>query len=294
MARFPIDDCRIAPILEGLAKADPQSAWNRFLNDYAPLLLQVVQMFEREPDPAGDCFVFVCEQLHRDKFRRLRRFQPGGKASFNTWLRVVVRNLCLDWHRQASGRHQLPQTIAALSPLDQRVFHTAYHRGLPPEDCFLRLRSDDPELTMTRIDESLERIEKALTPRQRWLLQMRRPQVGSLEKETNEDWDTPGEQIPDDAPDPETSYAVAEEHASLHDALAQLSASERLLLRLRFDQELTLLQIARLMELKDAQTADRRIREILEQLKKHISPKLAEKRAAHPCQLTREENQRKR
>ena len=51
----------------------------------------------------------------------------------------------------------------------------------------------------------------------------------------------------------------------------RIPEAEPLLVRLRFDQELTLQQIAELAGLKDAQTADRRIREVLEKLRQELS-----------------------
>jgi RNA polymerase sigma factor (sigma-70 family) len=269
-AHLENDDREIAEILEGLASAEPRNAWDRFLSDYSPLLLQVIRQSEHEADAAGDCFVFVCEQLHRGSFRRLRRFQRDGKAKFTTWLRVVVRNLCLDWHRQESGRQQTLETIARLDPFDQTVFQLVYQRGLSTDDCLVRLRSDDPGVTMAAIDSCLSRIESVLTPRQRWLLQMWRPRIRSLDGELDEEGQPTGEQIPDPARNPEALYAREEEHAALSRALERLSTSDRLLLELRYDQELTLLEIARLMGWKDAQRADRRLREILEELRKKI------------------------
>lgn len=62
---------------------------------------------------------------------------------------------------------------------------------------------------------------------------------------------------------------MEEQQRALARALGCLSRSERLLLKLRYDRGLTLLQIARLLRLKHAQTADRRIREVIEILRRH-------------------------
>jgi RNA polymerase sigma factor (sigma-70 family) len=271
VADHPKNDGEIGRILEGLSSREPQEAWDQFLAAYSPIVLQVIQAFEREPDFAGDCFVFVCEQLRREQFRRLRRFRPDGSASFATWLRVVVRNLCLDWHRREFGRLQIFRAISRLDPFDQEVFRSIYHRGLSREDCILRFRAGHPDLTPAQIEESLNRIQQLLTPRQRWLLQVRRPRIRPLENGQDEDRQALGGQILDLAPDPETLSAQKEQEDALARAVAALSSSERLLIKLRFDQELTLLEIARLMDLKDAQTADRRIRDVLEKLRTQLS-----------------------
>ena len=120
------------------------------------------------------------------------------------------------------------------------------------------------------MDQSLERIQRELTPRQLWLLSSCNPKLESLETESDGDPEVSQRQIADPRPDPKTLAALKEQKSGLQRALGRLSASERLLLRLRFDQGLTLLEIARLTELKDAQTVDRRIRDLLEKLRREL------------------------
>jgi len=52
--------------------------------------------------------------------------------------------------------------------------------------------------------------------------------------------------------------------------MQKLDEGDRLLLRLRFLQELDLLAIAELLGLKNAQTADRRIRDALQRLRENL------------------------
>ena len=271
MADLPTENARVAQLLVRLGSREAASAWAEFLEVYSPILLQVVQQFEREPDLRTDCFVFVSEQLRRDDFRRLRRFQPAGQARFTTWLQVVIRNLCLDWRRKEFGRQRVFQSIARLSALDQEAFRWAFVDGLSAEECFSMLRLSHPGLSQEATAESLERVRQALTPRQLWLLSTRHPKVESLEDELPDGQAAPQRDIPDLRPDPETWSAMREQQAALERALDRLPETERLLVRLRFDQELTLQQIAELAGLKDAQTADRRIREVLEKLRRELS-----------------------
>jgi len=257
-------------MMERLGSREPWEAWTAFLESYSRAILQVAHTFEHEQDARSDCFLFVCERLSENQFRRLRRFQPGGRARFTTWLQVVVRNLCLDWHRQEYGRQRVFQSVARLPPFDQEVFREVYTRGLSREDCFFRLRFTHASLTREEVDQSLERIQRELTPRQLWLLSSCNPKLESLEAEPDGNPELSQRQIVDPRPDPETLAALKEQESGLQRALDRLSASERLLLQLRFDQGLTLLEIARLVELKDAQTVDRRIRDILEKLRRDL------------------------
>jgi RNA polymerase sigma factor (sigma-70 family) len=64
---------------------------------------------------------------------------------------------------------------------------------------------------------------------------------------------------------------LSERRAALDRALEQLSKRERLLVRLRFEQELTLEQIANLLDLGNAQRADRQIKELLARLRVDLS-----------------------
>src|SRR6478609_92717 len=83
---------------------DPELAWSHFLSEHSGLIYHVIRHFESDPDEAADVFQFVCERLIENRARRLRKFKGEGAATFATWLRAVVRNLCIDWHRQRFGR----------------------------------------------------------------------------------------------------------------------------------------------------------------------------------------------
>jgi len=264
------EDRQIAAILHRLRSREAQQAWSEFLELYSAVILQVVHLFERDADHAADCFLFVCEQLSRKQFRRLRRFRVGGPASFATWLRAVVRNLCLDWHRKEFGRQRIFKSIANLSELDREVFRRLYEERLPLDATPLTLRARFPHLTEAQLAESCERVRQSLTPRQFWLLSTRRPRIEQIASDTA-DLDIVPQEIPDSGPTPEALTAWNEMQAALARALAGLPKPERLLIRLRFEQGLTLEEIARTAELGDAQRADRRIKEILERLRRDMS-----------------------
>lgn len=79
-------------------------------------------------------------------------------------------------------------------------------------------------------------------------------------------------------PNPEMWAGRQEERAALLAAMTRLSARERLLVRLRFERELTLDEIARLLHLDNAQRVDRRIQEAVEKLR----AAMGEPGGAHP------------
>lgn len=264
-------DRQFAQILEGLTSRQPQEAWAEFLEVFSPLILQLVRLFEREPDHVADCFLFVCQQLSRKRFRRLRCFRPEGPAAFSTWLRAVVRNLCLDWHRKEFGRQRIFESIARLPGLDREVFHSIYEQGIPLEEVFLLLRTRFPSLTMRKMSEIADRIQQSFTPRQRWLMSTRNPKVEALETHLANGEQVLQQEIPDTGPDPEALAILSERRAALARALSNLGKPEGLLIRLRFEQGLTLEQLGRVTKLGDAQSVDRKIKHILERLRKTIT-----------------------
>ena len=164
-----MNDPRVGGLLRQFRSRDPRAAWAEFLDLYSPLLQAVVREFERDDDAVGDCYLYVSEQLCRNGFRRLLRFRTDGPASFPTWLRAVVRNLCLDWHRQEFGRHRIFESVARLPALDQEVFKRVLVDGLSSGEAHLTLAPRFPGLTLEGLGQSIMRVEHALTARQRWL-----------------------------------------------------------------------------------------------------------------------------
>ncbi len=250
-------------ILRRLGSRASEQAWEEFLEACSPLVLQVIRFFERDPDPVADCFLFVCEQLRANRFRRLRRFRPEGPACFSTWLRAVVRNLCLDWHRRESGRHRVFRVVEALGFLERAVFSCRFREGLSRHETLLSLRCRFPELTEPQLLASEERVRQSLTPRQLWLVSQPRKAVYlALENE-----DGAERQLRDPDPSPEEALSFSEQRGLVERALRRLPDSERLLVRLRFEEGLTLEQIARITGLGNPQRVERHIKGLLERLR---------------------------
>ncbi|MCL5287225.1 MAG: sigma-70 family RNA polymerase sigma factor [Acidobacteria bacterium] len=252
---------------------DAREAWADFLREYSSLILQVIRHFETEPDRVSDCYLFACEQLCRDEFQRLRRFRVDGPARFSTWLRAVVRNLCFDWHRHETGREWVFDSVSALAQVDQDVFRLVFEQGASEEDAFLKLSAHFPGWTRLQLSESVERISSVLTTRQRWLLRVRHnrfveervPVEASAEEE-----DHRVEQLPDGVPNPESRAIQEEQRHRLQRAVGHLSPGDQLLLQMRYEQDLTLEQVARVLGLENAQAADRKIREVLQRLREDV------------------------
>jgi len=261
-------------MLEELRSSQSREAWAEFLREYGPLIFSACQFSTSDADQAADCFLFACEQLSRNHFRRLLRFRPQRGASFPTWLRVVVRNLCLDWWRKQFGRRRLFRSIARLPQLEGEVYRRRYEQGLSLDETYLSLCPSFPGLSMQRLVETEAHVRESLSSRQLWLVSARKarargalqgPAVGLAEE------DYALQDPADPRPNQESALASQEQEKHLRSALAKLPAAERLLIRLRFEEGLTLQQIARLTALGDAQRVHRRIADILGTLRKKIT-----------------------
>lgn len=254
----------VASILSALVSADRQSGWCAFLDRYGGLIYHVVHRFDRDADRSGNCFLFICEQLSANDFRRLRKFDLAGRASFSTWLCAVARNLCLDWHRKEHGRYRIFSSIARRSAADQTLFELVFRHGFSAEEARDELSRRGIDLSFAAVEERIGDLRKCMSSRQLWLLTSGKPAADSFDR--GEEGNYVAEPA-DPAPDPETLVAMRETHLQVSAALGSLTGADRLLVRLRYQEGLTLQQVAKLVGLKDAQTADRRLRDIIDHLR---------------------------
>jgi len=271
-----MSETRIDRILDQLKSSESTEAWSSFLEAYSGIIFQVIRHFESDSDDAADCFQFVCERLCEGQFRRLRRFAPDGAAKFTTWLRAVVRNLCLDWQRKHFGRPRMFRSVARLSDLDQLVFRLVHERGMTEAEALLHLAPRFPQLTPQLLSEAIERVNGALTSNQNWLLRTRKTPDRRLSVSPADD-EQRIEATSKDR-DPETLAITAECKALLAQALRKLPTNERLLLRLRFEEEMTLDQIAKLLQLGNPQRVDRQLKQILVRLRTELESDALDKR----------------
>src|SRR5947207_3864432 len=151
-------DPGIAALLDRLRSPGADVAWEEFLRQYSPLLYQAARAYTADADAAADCYLNICEHLARNRFRRLLKFELEGSASFSTWLRVVARNLCFDWHRSRTGRRRPFKSLQHLSQLELEVYGCRVERGLSEEETLQHLRPIFPELGWDQLTEVERRI----------------------------------------------------------------------------------------------------------------------------------------
>lgn len=263
-------DRGIAPFLDALRSSKPREGWVEFLTEYSPILYQTARNCTSTDDDAADCYVNICEQLAQNNFRRLLRFNPAGTASFITWLRVVARNLCIDWHRKRSGRFRTFKSLRSRSALELEVYYHRFVHNVPPQEALARLEPLFPGVSMADLRTIEESIHQSLSSRQQWILSSRTASLAAPVAVAGEEEGIGTIEVPDPSPDQEERIKSKQEQARLQKAITSLPAEERLLLQLRFEQDLSLDEIAKLRGLGDAQRCHRALAAILKKLRRGL------------------------
>ena len=166
----------LANLLEAPDGATVERHWETFVQRHSKLLLHVSRTTARGYDDAMDRYVFLLDQLRADDFKRLRGYANDGRTMFSTWLVLVARRLCVDYHRHKYGR---PRT----SEEEQRHDVTQVARralvDLVAADLEVALvddpqaRSPDERLLETELRSALARELESLAPRDRLVLALR-------------------------------------------------------------------------------------------------------------------------
>jgi len=121
---------------------------------------------------------------------------------------------------------------------------------------------------LSDLSEIEERLQGSLTSRHQWILATREQSEFSAPVAVAGAEDEPGTvDVADPSPNQEMQIADQEQQVRLWKGIESLPAKERLLLQLRFEQELSLDEIARLCGLQDAQRAHRTLAAVLKKLR---------------------------
>ena len=263
---FEVPSEDIGHILEGLSSIRAENAWKSFLKAYSAMIVQVVHQYENDRDRIDECFLFVCEKLSDNGFRRLLQFDANRKAHFHTWLKLVVSNLCVDWLRKEFSRQRPYRAIAKLSPFDQLLYHYQTQCRMNRLACFRALQLTYPDLTENQFTQASSRVHTALTSRQRWQLSLRKRKTSYLIGDDGISNNPTQAELIETAPGPEKITQFLQTREALEHAISQLSDQQRLLLRLRYQEDMRLKDVANLAGLGDLHQAKRRIKKALANL----------------------------
>jgi DNA-directed RNA polymerase specialized sigma24 family protein len=236
--------------------ADAAAGWRAFVDQYTPRLLQVIeQCGVRDRDDVMDLYVHVCERLAADDCARLRKHDPG-KGTLAAWLGTVVRRMLVDWVRSQHGRKRLFGSIRALSEVDQQVFELYYWRRHALAEIADLVRGPGGQgIGLAAGCAAMERVERALTERQRMDLITMTARAGAALALEDEDGEPLVQAVVND-PDPESALLLDRRRDALQRALLTLPEEDRVIVSMRFLDGLTVQEIRRALHL-DALTPDR-------------------------------------
>lgn len=152
--------------------AERERAWDRFVTTFTPRLMQVARAVARDHDASMDAYAYTLGQLREDGFRRLRAYQATDGCSFKTWLTVVTRRLCLDYHRHKYGRPRTEEPQALEEQRMRRRLADLVAAAVEPE---LAATYPDPAAVLERAEilEALDAVLGQLAPRDQLLLRYR-------------------------------------------------------------------------------------------------------------------------
>ena len=233
-----------------LFRQQPQQAWKIFLDRYAERIIGQLRALSLDRDEAMDRFVFICERLAQNGFRRLRQVRKTGeRGELVPWLRQVVKNAAIDWGWSQAGRRRLFRSVEDLGELEQRVFQLHFWAGLGPAAMVEALRIEGcTKIGSEQVFDALDKVLERLDAGQRWRLLSqlsdRHPTVGITKSPTAPSWEPATRE-----PDPEAELLQVERTRLLEQALANLPSRDRLIFRLRYDDALSLPDIAAIASL---------------------------------------------
>lgn len=218
-----------------LAAGRHQAAWDVLAQRYSRLILATIRHLVHEHDDVMDVYSTVCQALSENGCARLRRYsdQPGG-ARFSTWLVAVVRNLSIDWLRKRDGRRR--QVVPdGLSDVQRQIFTAVFLEGRSHVEAYELIAANAASLTYREYLRELRetyRLQPAPTG----------PAARGVTVE-----------LKDDIASPTVDAAeVGDTARRMRDALAALSAAQRLALDLFVVEGMSADEVARAVGLANA------------------------------------------
>lgn len=191
-------------------------------------------------------------KLIEDDYAVIRKF--GGRSSFRTYLTIVIQRFLLDQRVREWGRWRPSAEAKRLGGLAITLERLLHRDGLTFEEACVVLEARTPQPSRSALEILAVRLPE---PR-------RRPMHSGEPKEGDATLDASVVERPVFQRDREeiADHAIR----VLEDAISRLEAEERLILRLRYQEELTTVEVARSLG-TTRKHLQRRIRRLLDVLR---------------------------
>lgn len=236
-----------------LFHSEPLHAWEIFIDKYADTIFKTLQHSGFDYDQAMERFVYVCEKLCEQNFRRLKTIQyAGNSGEITPWLRQVVKRLSINWAWSQEGRDRLFTSISKLTKQEQRIFELYFRGGLFPNEIHERLLQEHQQLELADVFESLENLFAHLSENKLWKLLSQLNRARQTLSLDDEDEETGLKIEPIDEHDnPEDILIRKEENERFEKSLESLSVKEKLVLEFRYEETMSVKEIAEMLKLEE-------------------------------------------
>lgn len=243
-----------------LFQRNPQRAWSLFCDKYSDFIYTILRRAGFDYDEAMERFVYVFEKLCEQDFRRFKTIKyAGNEGDLTPWLRQVVKNLCVNWAWSEDGRKRMFGFVAEMLPRQQRVFQLYFWQGQTPLEIYETLRLEhDKTVESVDVFDALEAIFEHLSEKKLWRLMSnlnRMRKTLSLDYE-DEDGNFFIEPIDENAPNAEENLQKKEVFAQLKSARETLSAREKLVVQFRYEEAMTVHEIAEMLGWEERETVN--------------------------------------
>lgn len=160
--------------LSSLVPAERDRAWDAFVSSHSALLIRVARIVLRDHDAAMDAYASILGHLRDDDFKRLGAYRVTDGCTFETWLAVVARRLCLDYHRHKYGRARGDDALSLEAQTVRKRLADLISVELDFQpDLATNHPSPDAALNQAEVVEALNAILADLAARDRLLLRYR-------------------------------------------------------------------------------------------------------------------------
>lgn len=208
---------------------------------HLPVIEGIVASISRrnglDADAAEEFAAEVRLRLVSNDYAILRAFQ--GRSRFETYIAAVVQRLLIDHRNHQFGKWHASAEAERLGDVGTKLERLLFRDGRTLDESLLELNKQYPHLTYTDVEAIASRLPA----------RMRRKRV-SL--------DEAAMVHTSDVARPEHSELAAHVSSTISDFINQLGREDQLILRLRFDAEMTVSQIARALHI-DQQVLYRRL-----------------------------------
>jgi RNA polymerase sigma factor (sigma-70 family) len=266
-----VDTCNgehVAP-LPGAFEPEPAQSGERQFIEALPLITSLIDLLCRQHYlPGGDDDEFrslAMFKLIENDYEVLRRFR--GDSRLRTYLLVVLQRVLLDHRVRQWGKWRPSVEARRRGSIAVRLEQLTSRDGMSVEEAIVSLQTND------RVEESAETLRE---------LAAHLPVRRRVRLEPEEALAT----VIDSHPLPDAIAARADDdvqsarvRGALRATLNALPPQERLILKLRYVDGLSIVQIARLLQI-DARPLYRRVERILSQVRRQMHERGVDDRAA--------------